>query len=81
MRLSVEVVTTTTAPKPAKQGTFSSLRHPAYRYLWVGTMFLSAGQWVQQVTLGWLLYDLTGSSVLLGALNELESGGCSAWMR
>lgn len=58
---------------PAKQGTFSSLRHRDYRYLWVGTMFLSAGQWVQQVTLGWLLYDLTGSSVLLGALNGVRA--------
>lgn len=34
---------------------------------------MSAGQWVQQVTLGWLLYDLTGSSVLLGLLNGLRA--------
>ena len=34
---------------------------------------MSAGQWVQQVTLGWLLYDLTGNSVLLGALNGLRA--------
>ena len=34
---------------------------------------MSAGQWIQQVTLGWLLYDLTGSSVLLGALNGLRA--------
>ncbi|MBI2886705.1 MAG: MFS transporter [Chloroflexi bacterium] len=53
--------------------TFSSLRHRNYRYLWIGTLFMSAGQWVQQVTLGWLLYDLTGSSVLLGALNGLRA--------
>ena len=30
---------------------------------------MCGGQWIQQVTLGWLLYDLTGSSVLLGLLN------------
>ena len=54
-------------------GTFSSLRHANYRYLWIGTVFMSAGQWVQQVTLGWLLYDLTGSSVLLGMLNGLRA--------
>ncbi|MBI2986034.1 MAG: MFS transporter [Deltaproteobacteria bacterium] len=53
--------------------TFSSLRHLDYRYLWVGTMLMSAGQWIQQITLGWLLYDLTGSSVLLGALNGLRA--------
>jgi MFS family permease len=34
---------------------------------------MSAGQWIQQVTLGWLLYDLTGSAVLLGALNGLRA--------
>lgn len=53
--------------------TFSSLRHLDYRYLWTGTMLMSAGQWIQQITLGWLLYDLTGSSVLLGALNGLRA--------
>jgi predicted MFS family arabinose efflux permease len=34
---------------------------------------MSAGQWIQQLTLGWLLYDLTGSAVLLGALNGLRA--------
>jgi MFS transporter, DHA1 family, staphyloferrin A biosynthesis exporter len=53
--------------------TFSSLRHLDYRYLWTGTLLMSAGQWVQQVTLGWLLYDLTGNSMLLGALNGLRA--------
>lgn len=52
---------------------FSSLRHRDYRYLWTGTLLMSAGQWVQQVTLGWLLYDLTGNSMLLGALNGLRA--------
>lgn len=53
--------------------TFSSLRHRNYRHLWVGTVFMSAGQWIQNVTLGWLIYDLTGSSVLLGLLNGLRA--------
>lgn len=53
--------------------TFSSLRHLDYRYLWTSTLLMSAGQWIQQLTLGWLLYDLTGSSVLLGALNGLRA--------
>lgn len=61
------------APARRRGGTFSSLKHINYRYLWFGTVFMSAGQWVQQVTLGWLLYDLTGSSVLLGMLNGLRA--------
>src|ERR1700704_1375957 len=57
----------------SRLGTFSSLRHLDFRYLWTGTVMMSAGQWVQQVTLGWLLYDLTGNSMLLGALNGLRA--------
>ncbi len=53
--------------------TFSSLRFRDFRYLWFGTMFMSAGQWIQQVTVGWLLYDLTGSAVLLGTLHGLRA--------
>lgn len=53
--------------------TFASLRHRDFRLLWFGTLFMSAGQWVQQITLGWLVYDLTGSSVLLGLLNGLRA--------
>lgn len=34
---------------------------------------MSGGQWIQQVTLGWLLYELTSSSVLLGMLNGLRA--------
>jgi MFS family permease len=49
--------------------TFASLKHRNFGYLWSGTLLMGAGQWIQQVTLGWLLYDLTGSSILLGALN------------
>jgi len=34
---------------------------------------MSAGQWIQEVTLGWLMYDLTGSAALLGALNGFRA--------
>ena len=61
------------SPRQVRLGTFSSLQHLNFRYLWFGTLFMSGGQWIQQVTLGWLLYDLTGSSVLLGLLNGLRA--------
>lgn len=63
----------TLATRRFRFGTFSSLKHADYRYLWFGTVFMSAGQWIQQVTLGWLLYDITGSAVLLGMLNGLRA--------
>ena len=42
-------------------GTFSALSFPNFRLLWFGTLFMSAGTWVQQVTLGWLVYEITDS--------------------
>ena len=62
-------------PRPTRTGwqTFSSLRYRDYRFLWVGTLFMSAGQMIQQVTLGWLVYDLTGSAVLLGVLQAVRA--------
>jgi MFS transporter, DHA1 family, staphyloferrin A biosynthesis exporter len=62
--------------RPARSSrfqTFSSLRYRDYRFLWVGTLFMSAGQMVQQVTLGWLVYDLSGSAVLLGLLQGVRA--------
>lgn len=53
---------------PFRLHTFASLRYRDFRYLWLGTVFLTTGMWIQQVTLGWLVYDMTGSAVLLGAI-------------
>src|SRR3990170_3637567 len=53
--------------------TFSSLAYRNYRLLWFGTLFASTGQWIQQVSLGWLTYQLTGSAFLLGAINGFRS--------
>ena len=55
------------------RGLLSSLQYRDFRYLWTGTVFMSAGQWIQQVTLGWLAYDLTGSPIALGAINGLRA--------
>src|SRR5580765_6200920 len=49
----VEAPAETVSPRHRLQ-TFSSLRHLDFRYLCAGTFMMSAGQWIQQVTLGWL---------------------------
>jgi MFS family permease len=46
----------------------AALRHRNFRWLWCGTFFSTAAQWIQQATLGWVVYDLTGSAALLGAV-------------
>ena len=47
---------------------FAALHHRGFRWLWTGTFCSSAGQWIQATTLGWVVYDLTGSGTMLGAV-------------
>lgn len=63
------------APEEARSrgGTFRSLRYPDYRLLWFGTLFASGAQWIQQITVGWLTYELTDSAFLLGAVNGFRA--------
>lgn len=56
-----------------KIGTFASLRIRNFRFLLVGNILANAGQWLQQVTLNWLVYDMTGSGVMLGTINMVRS--------
>lgn len=57
----------------AELGTFASLRLRDFRLLLTGTTLSNAAQWIQQVTLGWLVYDLTASGTMLGAINLVRS--------
>jgi len=61
----------------AKEGfgyrTFSSLRHRDYRFLWFSIVMASAGQWVEQIALSWLVYDMTNSPLMLGVVNGIRA--------
>ena len=48
--------------------TLAPLRHSDFRRLWTGTFFATAGQWIQQATLGWVVYEITKSPSVLGAV-------------
>jgi MFS family permease len=54
-------------------GMFHAFRYGDYRWLWIGNTFSSAAMWVQQTTMGWVAYDLTGSGALLGAINSVRN--------
>jgi MFS family permease len=56
-----------------KIGTFASLHIHNFRLLLTGTTLSNAAQWIQQVTLSWLVYDLTGSGTILGTINLVRS--------
>ncbi len=57
----------------AKQGTFAVLHVPSFAWFLGGTTLSDAAQWIQQVTLSWLVYDLTSSGAMLGTLNLVRS--------
>jgi len=56
-----------------QNATFAALRIPSFSWFLAGTTFSNAGQWIQQVTLSWLIYDLTSSGAMLGTLNLVRS--------
>lgn len=58
---------------PQKMGTFYALGIPNFRLLWIGSLFSNFSQWIQQTTLSWLVYDMTGSGTLLGTVNGIRS--------
>lgn len=51
----------------------AALRHREFRRLLGGTFCSTGGQWVQSATLGWVVYDLTQSSALLGAVLSMRA--------
>ena len=53
--------------------TFASLGISNFRLLLTGTMLSNAAQWVQVLTLNWLVYDLTGSGTMLGTVNLVRA--------
>ncbi|MSQ05654.1 MAG: MFS transporter [Dehalococcoidia bacterium] len=53
---------------PGRGSTFSALRNPNYRYLWISSAFISAGNQVQQIAMGWLVYELTQSAFWVGTV-------------
>ncbi len=53
--------------------TFYAFRYRNYRLQWTGDLFTSAAQWIQQTVVGWMVYDLTGSGTMLGAVNMMRS--------
>lgn len=49
--------------------TAGALRFRDYRRFWAGSFVANAGMWIQQIALGWLVYDLTRRATWLGAVS------------
>ena len=54
--------------------TFSAFKYRNFRLLWISTLFISGGNWVQQITLGWLALELSGSALKVGIVLGLRAG-------
>src|ERR1039457_1046956 len=48
--------------------TFAALKHRNFRLFFVGQLVSLIGTWMQSTAQGWLVYQLTGSKVLLGTV-------------
>jgi MFS family permease len=57
--------------------TFASLRYPNYRLWFVGQLVSLAGTWMQSTAQGYLMYELTKSSAMLGYVGFV--GGLPSW--
>jgi MFS family permease len=68
-----EVETQAERPSSVRNGPFAVLRAPSFAWFLAGTTLSNAAQWIQGVTLSWLVYDLTSSGTMLGALNLVRS--------
>ena len=54
---------------PGHFRTFESLAIRDFRLIWLGQLSVSMGQWMDQVTRGWLIYSLTHSPLQLGLMS------------
>jgi len=53
--------------------TFAALRHRNFRLFFLGQLVSLTGSWMQNTAQGWLVYQLTGSKVLLGTVAAVGS--------
>ena len=53
--------------------TFAALRHRNFRLFFFGQLVSLTGSWMQNTAQGWLVYQLTGSKVLLGTVAAVGS--------
>jgi MFS family permease len=64
--------TTELHPDSKQIGTFTVFRQTNFRWLFLGNILANAAQWIQQVTMSWLVYDLTASGTMLGTLSMVR---------
>ncbi len=59
--------------KVSFRNTFRALRHRNFRLFFYGQLVSLTGTWMEQTAMSWLIYDMTGSKFLLGAISAVGS--------
>ena len=54
-------------------GSFAVFHQANFRWYFLGTILANGGMWVQDITLSWLVYDLTDSGAMLGTMSLLRN--------
>ena len=57
--------------------TFAALKHRNFRLFFIGQLVSLTGSWMQNTAQGWLVYQLTGSKVLLGTVAAVGDPNCN----
>ena len=52
--------------RPARFNTFVSLRHKDFLLLWISNLFNASAVWFQQITIPWLVWEISSSPFLVG---------------
>ncbi|HEV8421302.1 MAG TPA: MFS transporter, partial [Actinomycetota bacterium] len=60
------------SPRLAAARTFRSLGVRNYRLYFFGQIISMSGTWMQSVAQAWLVLELTGSGIALGAVTALQ---------
>ena len=60
-------------PSTGWRATFSSLRYPSFRLLWTTTVLSAGGNWIQQITLSWLAWEMTESPIKVAVVLGLRT--------
>ena len=58
-----------------------ALRHRNFQLFFAGQLISLIGTWMQTVAQSWLVYRMTGSAFLLGAVDYPARFRCSSWRR
>src|SRR5688572_22631732 len=60
--------------RPSLAVTLRALRHRNFRIFTIGQSLSLIGTWMQQVAVGWLVYRMTESALLLGVVGFVSQG-------